>query len=65
MIENIMFVKHGRLSLQAAIDIEEPEKSMKHYLNKNFGDISDDLMLLSKYESSNTNSSFFESRTKK
>ena len=65
MIENIMFVKNGRLSLQAAIDIDEPEESMKHYLNKNFGDISDDLMLLSKYESSNTNSSLFESKAKK
>ena len=57
LVENIMFVKNGRLALQAAIDIEEPEESIKHYLNKNFGDVSDDLMFISKYESSNTNSS--------
>ena len=57
LVENIMFVKNGRLSLQAAIDIEVPEESIKHYLNKNFGDISDDLMFLSKYESSNSSSS--------
>ena len=63
LIENIIFVKNGRLSLQAAIDFDEPEESMKHYLDKNFGDISDDLMLLSKYESSNTSSSIFEPKT--
>ena len=58
LVENIIFVKNGKLSLQAAIDIEEPEESIKHYLHKNFGDISeDDQILLSKYESSDTNSS--------
>ena len=61
LIENIIFVKNGRLSLQAAIDIDEPEESMKHYLDKNFGDISDDLMLLSKYESSSSESSIYQS----
>ncbi len=64
LIENIIFVKNGRLALQAAIDIEEPEESMKHYLNKNFGAISNDLMDLSKYESSNTNSSSLLYKTK-
>ena len=59
LVENIMFVKNGRLALQAAIDIEEPEESIKHYLNKNFGDVSDDLMFISKYESSNTSSSIY------
>jgi hypothetical protein len=57
LVENIMFVKNGRLALQAAIDIEEPEESIKHYLNKNFGDVSNDLMYISKYESSNSSSS--------
>jgi len=60
LLENIMFVKNGRLALQAAIDIEEPEESIKHYLNKNFGDVSDDLMFISKYESSNTSSSNYK-----
>ena len=64
LIEKIVFVKNGRLALQAALDIEEPEESLKHYLNKNFGDISDNLMPLSKYDSSNTNSSFCETKTK-
>ena len=63
LIENIIFVKYGRLALQAAIDIEEPEESIKNYLHKNFGEMSDDFMLLTKYESSNTtNASLFESR---
>ena len=64
LIEKIVFVKNGRLALQAALDLEEPEESLKHYLNKNFGDISDNLMPLSKYDSSNTNSSFCETKTK-
>ena len=64
LIEKIIFVKNGRLALQAALDIEEPEESLKHYLNKNFGDISNDLMPLSKYHSSNTDSSSYHINTK-
>jgi len=36
MIEEIVIVKDGRLSLDAAIDIEEPEESIKTYFNINF-----------------------------
>jgi len=36
MIEEIVIVKDGRLSLEAAIDIEDPEKSIKNYFNINF-----------------------------
>ena len=36
MIEEIVIVKDGRLSLEAAIDIEEPEESIKNYFNINF-----------------------------
>ena len=36
MIEEIVMVKDGRLSLEAAIDIEEPEGSIKNYFNINF-----------------------------
>jgi len=57
IINNIIFVRNGRLSLQAAIDKEEPEESIKHYLNKNFGDMDDDLVNVSNYESSISNSS--------
>ena len=57
IIDNIIFVRNGRLSLQAAIDIEEPEESIKHYLNKNFGDMEDDIVNVSNYESSISNSS--------
>ena len=57
IINNIIFVRNGRLSLQAAIDKEEPEESIKHYLNKNFGDMNDDLVNVSNYESSISNSS--------
>ena len=59
LIDYLIFVKNGRLALQAAIDIEEPEESIQNYLNKNFGDILEDGIFLSKYESSKTNSSIF------
>jgi hypothetical protein len=35
-IEEIVIVKDGRLSLEAAIDIEDPEESIKNYFNINF-----------------------------
>ena len=55
-IENVIYVKSGLLTLQAAIDIEEPEISIKQYLSNNFGDISDDIMFESNVESSNISS---------
>ena len=36
MIEEIVIVKDGRLSLEAAIDIDEPEESIRNYFNINF-----------------------------
>ena len=36
MIEEIIIVKDGRLSLEVAIDMEEPEISIKKYFNVNF-----------------------------
>ena len=36
MIEEIIFVKDGRLSLEAAIDMEDQENSIKKYFNINF-----------------------------
>ena len=37
-VENIIFIKKGVLSLQAAIDKEDPEDSIKYYLLKIFED---------------------------
>jgi len=62
IINNIIFVRNGRLSLQAAIDKEEPEESIKHYLNKNFGDMEDEIVNISNYESSISNSSFSDKK---
>jgi hypothetical protein len=39
MIEEIIIVKDGRLSLEAAIDTEDPESSIKQYFNVNFAGI--------------------------
>jgi len=36
MIEEITIVKDGRLSLEAVIDIEDPEDSIRNYFNINF-----------------------------
>ena len=39
LIENLVFVKNGRLSLEAAIDIETPIRSINEYFNFKFIDI--------------------------
>ena len=36
MIEDIIIIKDGRLSLEAAIDMEDPENSIRKYFNINF-----------------------------
>ena len=40
LIDNIIFVKDGRLSIEVLIDLEDPYKSIKHYLCTNFKGIS-------------------------
>ena len=52
LIDNVIFVKEGRLALEASIDIKEPDKSVKQYLNKNFCDINEDVVIVSDYENS-------------
>ena len=61
-VENIFFIKKGILALQAAIDKEEPEDSIRYYLCKIFADNNkienNHLLNLSNYdESSNSNGS--------
>ena len=41
LIDNIIFVKEGRLSLVAAIDLDNPSDSIDHYLEKNFEEINE------------------------
>ena len=52
LIENIIFVKEGRLSLEASINFEEPGKSVMQYLTKNFIDINEDVVIVSNYDTS-------------
>ena len=52
LIESIIFVKEGRLSLEASISIDEPSKSVIQYLNKNFIDINEDVIIVSNYDTS-------------
>ena len=42
MIEEIIIVKYGRLSLEVAIDMEDPESSIEKYFNVNFQGITTD-----------------------
>ena len=58
LIENIIFVKEGRLSLEASISIKEPCKSIIQYLNKNFIDIDENVVIVSNYETSLNASEF-------
>ncbi len=50
LINNIFFVKEGSLSLEACVDINDPYKSVKKYLKKNFGDIFEDAIIVSDYD---------------
>ena len=36
MVEEIIFIKDGRIGLNAAIDLENPSKSINRYFNENF-----------------------------
>ena len=52
LIENMIFVKEGRLSLEASINIDDPGKSIMQYLTKNFIDIDEDVVIISNYDTS-------------
>ena len=52
LIDNIIFVKEGRLSLEASINIEEPSTSIIQYLNKNFIDITEEVVIVSNFDTS-------------
>ena len=41
LVDNIIFVKEGRLSLIAAIDLDNPSISIDNYLGEKFADIND------------------------
>ena len=64
LIDNIIFVKEGRLALEASIDMKEPGKSVKQYLNKNFCDIDEDVVIISDYENSLNASNISETNYK-
>ena len=40
LIDNIIFVKDGRLSIEVTIDLNDPYMAIKHYINNNFKGIS-------------------------
>ena len=50
LINNVIFVQEGRLSLEACIDMEKPYKSVKQYIKKSFCDIYEDVIIVSDYE---------------
>ena len=52
LVENIVFIKEGRCSLEACIDLESPEDSIYKYFTVKFRDIIDTGNNASNYESS-------------
>ena len=58
LVENLVFVKNGRLSLEAAIDIETPIKSINEYFNFKFADIIDNNKLESSVHMTSKNLEF-------
>ena len=65
IIDNITFVKEGRLGLEASINIDEPGKSVLKYLNKNFIDINEDIIIVSSYDTSFSPSKYTKKNYKK
>ena len=65
IIDNIIFVKEGRLGLEASINIDEPGKSVLKYLNKNFIDINEDIIIVSNYDTSFSPSKYTKKNYKK
>ena len=58
LVENLIFIKNGRLSLEAAIDIETPIKSINEYFNFKFADIIDNNKLESSAHMTSKNIEF-------
>ena len=65
IIDNIIFVKEGRLGLEASINIDEPGKSVLKYLNKNFIDLNEDIIIVSNYDTSFSPSKYTKKNYKK
>jgi len=42
LIDNVIFISQGRLSLEIAIDLESPEESINKYLSKNYNSLKND-----------------------
>jgi len=58
LIEDLVFIKNGRCSLEAAIDIETPIKSINEYFNFKFADIIDNNKLESSAHMTSKNLEF-------
>ena len=52
LIDNVIFINEGRLSLEIAIDLENPVNSIKKYLAKNYNPLSSKNIIEDKYENS-------------
>ena len=66
-VENIIFIKNGILALQAAIEKDEPEDSIKYYLCKIFADNNNNnnsLINLSNYDESSFSKSSISNKSK-
>ena len=49
LIDNVIFVIQGRLSLEIAIDLENPKDSIKKYLSENYNPLAKDGIIEDKY----------------
>jgi hypothetical protein len=52
LIDNVIFISEGRLSLEIAIDLENPINSIKKYLAKNYNPLNNKDIIDDKYENS-------------
>lgn len=52
LIDNVIFINEGRLSLEIAIELENPTISIKKYLAKNYNPLTNKSIIDDKYENS-------------
>ena len=55
LIDNVIFIGEGRLSLEIAIDLENPEYSIKKYLSHHYNPLKNDGIIDDKYNLSKNN----------
>ena len=58
LIDNVIFIGEGRLSFEVAIDLENPENSIKKYLSHQYNPLKNEAIIKDKYDDISRNQKF-------